>query len=473
MKSMKVKRLLFFWAAVTIFSLYFSIPVSANIETIIPPEYNFTLINEQDEVIRYTIDLAGYRFQGQGVYHKHNSIYLEKIWINTPERFWYGQDGQLLEENKEFVFCDVKLLAEQGVVGTYIDRIESGIDHSGWPLTIKEITLNRKGLGCRGLIYLPMKSEKMPVWFSMDLDLSFEPGIAYMYNYDYNFIRKEGPLYIIRSKLEDGRIVVEEAVVSYRTTDDQQKDLSIYNFVIDKNGLLSIDSSYRGERYQIQVGNIELEIPGIIPTLEGDGLQYSLDFKPAVSINYKNNINIGNKVRVLNTEQEILLDHPYLDQLYLTGTLNNINFQSSKGVMKNGDIDFDIMSFVFSVTENSSESSVISLSNVTLGKNGFILDKTEIIEPFFIVKTLGRIRVTDINIDTKNGITMEGTITLEGEVANILTDVVEDNIIVEPFLLTEEGIDGLTMKITEGSLEYYKGLITFDQIEWKPNAGYD
>ena len=448
-----------------------SIPVYANteIESLIPPGYNLKITNSSQvrttRSLRYRINIKGYQFHGQGIISSSGGIYLEKIWLNAPEKYHYDIIGRKVDENERFTFENVFLSFEKGIVGQYIDHKGIGIYQESWLLNVKEIILDSQGLKTRGLIYLSRKFVLRPIWFSQRLE-DFAVTQTLIREYDYYLKDMDKKIHIVESELEDGSIVVKKAMVNYTTLDNQQLELEIGNFVINQWGSIEVvrPDQYYSEHYQIEIGNVELEIPGVVPIFRSDGIRHSFELMPAVPGYDRNNKRLKRRVKVIGSSQEIILDNPYLLEKRQTGLINGIEFEAGPGQLEDGDICFDQLALVFPVT---GEEGVLNLKNGILEERGFNFEEATIIDPFIKVANLGYIQVTGIDGKGDEGLLMDGKIIdLKEPIANILTHFPR-MLSIKPFQVTEKGIDSISVEMPKEGISCESGLLIIDQVRWK------
>ncbi|MEJ6951689.1 hypothetical protein [Natronospora cellulosivora (SeqCode)] len=419
---------------------------------ILPSDFNLTIEDDESEIIKYTIVFHGYKFQGEGISKSSDAIYLDKIWIKTPEFYWYDQIGREQELNKKFVFYNVKISSD-GIIGSYKYNLSASTLQDDWILDIKEVTLDNQGLKASGKIYLPMGFKGLPVWFTQNLNQDLKPGPAYMHNYDYNLSQEEGPLHIIESRFEEGMIWFDKGLVSYTTIDNQDLELYIYNFHIDKSGTLRYDPyTFHGDDYQISIGNIDLQIPTIVPYLGGDGLSRWIHFGPT-----------NNNIRIVNSTQNIDFNHPYLDSKEMTGFLNSIKFEASKGFLKKDNLFIDNMSLYLPIKD---ERAVINLKNVRLNKEGFDFKETEIDGSIISIDGLGDIKIIAIKV-------LADKLILNGDFIKYSDGLIQfkekyhiKNLSLQEIIINESGIEFIDLKIPKQKINYSNSFLQFNKLRW-------
>ena len=454
----------------TIIFICFSVQVHARteIENLFASHYKFRIIdNSQTErKLRYSINISGHKFNGRGIIVGSQGVYLEEIWLNAPEKYHYDMIGRKMEDNERFTFHNVYLSFEKGLIGQYIDYIEAGVYENIWLLTVKEIILDSQGLNSRGLVYITNEFGINPTWYSQRLNYNLEGGPVEIRNYDY-FLRHNGKvIHIIDSQIEEDSIHVRRARVNYTTLDQQELELEIGNFNLDWGHGIDIGRAehYYAEHYQVRIGNIELDIPGVVPILRSDGIHNRFKLVPSVMEYFKNNERMSNQVKVIGSSQKINLDNPYLLQKRQKGLINGIAFEAGPGNLKDGDVHFDKLALVFPVTGGEG---VLNLENVILEEKGFNFEETTIIDPFIKVDKLGFIQVTRVSSKGEEGLIMDGKlIDVKEPISNLLT-IYPDALSIKPFLVSGEGIASIDVEITPEVINYNNGLLAFERIRWK------
>ncbi|MCK4261191.1 MAG: fibronectin type III domain-containing protein, partial [Halanaerobiales bacterium] len=429
-------------------------------------DYSFAGRNDQ---LEYQVNLSGYVLNGKGVYINLTGFYLEKVWIDTSESFWYDDLGQEIEDNKKVIFENVELTSLGGnkVIGKYLDKKNSCTYYGNWHYNVDEFRFDENALSIFGTVDLTNAYVDNPLLFA---GLKLSPNLelsSVQLTGDYLIILPDNNVLIVKeSELELNRLVVKHAEYTIHS-DEGETTIEIGNFAIDYFGTIDHLEDFYSQATTFSYGGVTYTIPDNSLGFEGNNL-YMFNGEGTVPGSTEK---IPVSYVPINNQGEILIPQgKYFT--HIEDDINGILIEASWGAQDGEYIIFEEGTIYLPITDGFGKLVKLELRNLSYGANGFDFSNISIYTPYFNYNQLGTIQVTSIQPD-EIGLTLNGKIQLGSTMPDGLR---YRTLRLQPFVVTvENGIsDNLLAEIPttapliiNDTLEFSSGYLNFRDDEVK------